>query len=428
MKFVKENKWLIATIGLALVSRIAYLFILHPPLTWADASMYDMTAWNLVNGNGYVLTPGDNVWAGREPGYALFFLAPIYLIFGHSILAAQIFQIFLSAGTVFLIYLIGEKFLNRRIGLISAAILALWPADIAYSLEILTEIPFTFLLVLGIFLLLLSVKKKSCALVFASGLILGMTTLTRFNTFFLPVFFLPVFYCLLGTYKQSLKYSALLFLGILIFTAPWFIRNYIEFNAFVFGRLGSGEIYWSGSYIPWDGEWKGYNASPMKEILAKIGNQDPVERDKVFIRETKKNIKENPLGVAKIWLKKPFKIFLSGVASGQLGHSQAIVKITNNNSFAKLLIQGSISILHRFLLAFGLFGLLWLFLVKERFIRYTVLALIIYFVIAYLPMNTDPRYQIPVMPFLIILGSIGIWSIMRIFLGREYLTKNYTNL
>ena len=427
MIFLKNNKWLITIVGLALILRFAYLLLLHPPLTWADASMYDMTAWNLVNGNGYILTPGDNVWAGREPGYALFFLAPIYLLFGHNILAAQIFQIFLSIGTILLIYLIGAKFLNQQVGLISAAILAFWPADIAFGLEILTEIPFTFLLVLGIFLLLIAVKKKSYKLIFASGLILGIATLTRFIAFFLPVFFLPVFYCFFRSYKQSLKYFALLFLGILIFTAPWFIRNYVQFNAFVFGRTGSGAIYWSGSYIPWDGEWRGYKASPMKEILANIGNQDPIEHDRVFINETKKNIKENPLGVGKIWLKKPFKIFVNGAAGGQVGHSKTLVKITNDNFFAKLLIMGGISILHRFLVVFGFFGLLWLFLTKERPIKYTILAVIIYFVIAYLPMNTDPRYQIPLIPFIAILGSIGIWSITRIFLRQKYLMENYKN-
>lgn len=426
--FIKKYWSIILILFLALTVRFGYLLIIKPPLTWADASMYDMTAWNLVNGNGYVLTPGDNVWAGREPGYVLFFLAPIYLIFGHSILTAQILQIFLSVGTIFLIYLIGKKFLNQQIGLISATILALWPADIAYGLEILTEIPFTFLLTLSIFLVLVAIKKNSGWLIFAGGLISGMTTLTRFVTFFLPVFFLPVFYYLLKSRKQSLKYTVLLFLGILIFTGPWFIRNYVAFNSFVLGATGRGAIYWSGSYIPWDGEWKGYNASPLKEILAKIGNQDPIEHDKVLINEAKKNIKENPFGVGIIWLKKPFKIFFSGAASGQVGHSKIITEVTNNNFFAKLLIIGGISILHRFLLVFGLFGLLWLFFVKEKPIKYTILTLIIYFIIMHLPMNPTPRYQVPIMPFLIILGSIGIWSIVRIFLGRKYLTKNYMNL
>ena len=369
--------------------RLIYHFSLHPPLTWSDARLYDGSAWNLINGFGYSYPRGE-VSAAREPGYALFFLVPVYYFFGHSILAAQIIQIILSAGVVLLIYFLAGRFFNKKIALLAALIYSLWPADIVFGQEILTEIPAAFLFLIFVILLVLGIKNESAGALLASGLILGAATLTRFTTILLPFAILFIFVRSFKTFKTSFKFIFLFFIGFLILVSPWFVRNYIHFNQFVFGRTGAGSIYWSGSYIPGDGEW--------------LGPETPTLDDAAFKREAIKNIKENPLGVLEIWMKKPFKIFFRTAAYGHRFHSSDIL-------LNLVLIGGRV--MHVLVICLSILGLIFSYKnERNKILNQTVLVIVAYFSIVLLPMNPDPRYQIPLMPYFIIFASVGIWRLI----------------
>ena len=290
VNFIKTNKWLIIIIGLALILRFVYLFLTYPPLSWFDSEGYDATAWNIVQGNGYIITPGIP-YAGREPGYALFFLVPIYYIFDHSIFAVQIFQIIISIFIIIFTYLIARKILSIKMSLLSTFLITIWPPMIGYNGEIMTEIPFTFLLVLFLYILIKAVEAKSKKLFFFAGLTLGAATLTRFITFAFPFFLLVIFYLIFRNKRQSSIYFLLILIGMLILVAPWMIRNYIIFDDFVLGRTGGGDIYWMGSYIGWDGEWFGY-IHPFTSLCPKAKNV--IAHDKCLIELTIENIKKNP--------------------------------------------------------------------------------------------------------------------------------------
>lgn len=418
MDFIKKHKWLIAIIAFGIILRFAYLFLLHPPLSWADAALYDGTAWNFVQGHGYSL-PIGTPFTGREPGYALFFLAPIYLIFGHSIFAAQIFQILISAGMVLLIYLLGKKFLAEKIGLLAAFFYAIHPPTIAYTNEILTEIPFTFLFLLSTLFLLLGLKNQNKKTIFAGGLFIGISTLTRFITIFFPLLAIPIFYLLLKSWRKTFIYSGLMIAAMLIIISPWLIRNYIHFNHFVFGRTGGGWIYWSGSYVPWDGEWKFDKLSfpeniqnELNEAQKTAGKYYAIKSDSILIKHTLENIKNNPLNVAKIWLKKPLKIFLlkrefSGIQIEKMNLSACF----SGKNFRVCPIAGTLRIFHIMVVFIAIYGWLKLWKQKERIITIIFLFIFIYFTIFYLPMNPDVRYRLPLMPYIFILASVGFWHL-----------------
>lgn len=418
LNFIKRNKWLIIIIALGIILRFAYLFLMHPPLSWSDSPLYDGAAWNFVQGHGYSL-PIETPFTGREPGYALFFLAPIYFIFGHSIIAAQIFQIFINIGTVLLIYLLGKKFLEERIGLLTAFFYAIHPPTIAYTNEILTEIPFTFLFLLSTLFLFIGLKNQNKKTIFAGGLFIGMSTLTRFITIFFPLLAIPVFYLLLKSWRKTFIYSGLTIVAMLIIVSPWLIRNYIQFDAFIFGRTGGGWIYWSGSYVPWDGEWKfdklSFPEHIQKELegakLDKSSNYE-LKSDAILVKHTLSNIKENPIGIAKIWLKKPLKIFIlkrefSGVQIEKFNLSACF----SGGNFKACPVAGTLRLFHVMAVFIAIYGWIKLWRQKERIITITFLFIFIYFTIFYLPMNPDVRYRLPLMPYIFILTSIGIFNI-----------------
>ena len=426
IKEVIKNNWpLIVILFLALALRLAYFFILHPPLTWSDAGHYDMMAWNLVQGNGYSID-GINPTPFVEPGYALFFLAPFYLIFGHNIVPPQIFQTLLSIGSIFLIYLIGYKFFNKKIGLLASFIWTIWPAEIAFSQEILTDIPFTFLLLSSVYLLLLSIKNNSRKILWIAGLVFGITTITRFLPFFLPIFLIPAFYLIFKyhslshkiPWRQALLYSCVMLLGIMIFFAPWTIRNYMHFQKFYFGRQGVGAGVWAGSYLPSKGLWTG-------DIPSTEGEKIPFTEDKSFIKYTLKYIKNNPYDIIKIYSKKPYKIFLKSVTYGQAAHHPGLAKFLSISPVIDILIRRGLQFTHLTVMLFGFIGLLYLFRKKEMFISLIFATLIIYFIAIYLPFPPDARYQIPLMPYIIILASVGFWFLFdKIAEWRENIPRN----
>lgn len=422
--FIKTNKLLILILFLAIALRLAYFFILNPPLTWSDAANYDTLGWNLVQGNGYSFD-GINPTPFVEPGYALFFLAPFYLIFGHNILFPQIFQIILSVGSVYIIYAIGCKFFNKKTGLLASFIWAIWPADIAFSQEILTETPFTFLLLLFTYFLLLAIKKDSKRTLIISSLILGTATITRFMPFLLPFFLLPALYITFkykfiykNFWHKSIMYFCILFLGIMMFFTPWAIRNYIHFNTFYLGRPGIGVGIWNGSYVPWEGEWK-------QKIPLYLDREIDVKNDRAYIKHDLRYIKENLGGVLKIYSKKPYKIFLKSVTYGQAAHNPELAKFLAVSPIIDILTRRGLQFTHLAIMLFGFIGLLYLFWKKEMFVSLIFTALIAYFIAIYLPFTPDARYQIPLMPYIIILASVGFWHFFeKIAEYRGYLAEH----
>jgi len=390
---------------LALILRLSYLFLLKPPLIWSDSAIYDSTAWNLVQGNGYTLTPGVP-FAGREPGYALFFLSPIYFIFGHNILAVQIIQIILNLFIIFFIFKFAQKHFSKNVAIISSLFFSFYPPLIAYPSEVLTEIPFTFLLFLSVILIDEAVSNDSLKKCFLAGIILAMATLTRFISIFLSMFLIPFFYLSFSNWQKTLKYFFLISLAIIIFITPWILRNYFLFNTFIFGRMGGGEIYWSGSYIPWQGEWKGY-IPPLTDLTRGL---TPLEADRKMTKLAIENIKENPFGVFKIWLKKPAKMFFKSEFNTVLARENRFSQFSNQGYLNPFLIKKILFLINVLIIGLALAGILPAFK-KNRLISLFLLLIIFYFSMVLLPIHPDSRYKLPLMPYIMIFSAIGFWSI-----------------
>src|SRR5205814_1044836 len=84
--------------------------------------------------------------AYRMPGYPVF-VAIAYAASGSSAKAVYVLQALLGGGTVFLVYLLGTR-INKKVGLIAAALAAVDPISVGFSASFLSETPFTFFLVL----------------------------------------------------------------------------------------------------------------------------------------------------------------------------------------------------------------------------------------------------------------------------------------
>jgi len=142
---------------LAVAARVTYCVTMirpdqAPAIHGNDDWQYDYYAVGLLNGRGIAHEDGLPT-AQRMPGYPLL-LAGVYAIFGHSYLAARLFQCLLGGASCVLLYLLARSWFSRRVGLISSAMLAVYPMHVWLSGELLSEN----LTVPGVLLMLLALR------------------------------------------------------------------------------------------------------------------------------------------------------------------------------------------------------------------------------------------------------------------------------
>ena len=140
------RKPLLAGLVLAAFSlRVAvgvHLGLSTPPM--ADDLQYDQIARSLAAGKGYTIH-GQFI-SFRPPLYPVF-LSVIYRIVPDGYAVARIVQAALGALVAWLAFLLGRRLLGERRGFAAAALYAVAPADVFFSLGLLTEALFLPLLV-----------------------------------------------------------------------------------------------------------------------------------------------------------------------------------------------------------------------------------------------------------------------------------------
>lgn len=368
----------------------------------SDTPEYEVPAWNLAQGLG--ISRSNLPTATREPGYIVF-LAGLFFVFGRNWVVVQVIQSFLSAATVSLLVLLLFKQGLRKQGILLGVVLSVLPEFLGFSGLVMSEILHIFLYIL-FFISLFEYRKKGniLALLLAS-VFLGAASITRSVSLFLPFFL--VFFGFLQRKRLSslIKEGGVLFLGIVLFFGPWVYRNYLRFGQLIPTRVGSAQILWSGSYVPWNGEWLGENKSPMKELLV---GENEIEVEKRFGRLFRDNLKKQPLETAAIWLKKPFKILL-WPASYQFINPGFESILRSRISWKTLLIPLSF-IVHWLILGFALLSV---FKVKgEKLLRGMIGEQTLYFFLLHMPLSPIPRYN---MQFLL------LWAVLASLTAVEYL-------
>jgi len=232
---------------IAILLRILYaimpgaIYRITPPFdpTEGDYFYYDKIAKAILSGEGY---HQDHLYAYQPPLYPAF-LALLYYLSDTNYRFVQGVQIVLSVILVLTTYLIGYYLINRRVGLLSAIMVAIYPQFIRYPSELLSETLYLALFSIAVFLLIIAKLKNKPLYFTISGMITATAALTRVTAYYFPLFvFIWLYLC-----KNKLRYSFLPFLlGFIIVLSPWTYRNYKIFHAFVPISTQVGVNFYSG--------------------------------------------------------------------------------------------------------------------------------------------------------------------------------------
>ena len=303
---------------LALVLRGALGLTLDPHhLYWPDERVYDDTARELATGHGFVASSyySTPLWP--------MFLALLYKVFGHSYVVVRLIQSLLGATSCILTATIATRLFNRRAGLISGTVLALYPSAIYLAGVLYIENFFTFWLLLSLYVLIRFTDRPHLAAATLAGFCLGMTALSRTVALALiPVAGIIPLLAPALAWRRRFAMAALMLLTAGTILAPWTVRNWFVYGGhFVPLSTGSGLTLWRGNCPfargdaadrflgPLDDYWRRVDDSPaahayIAQLRARVAGLNDAELDQAMGNEARCYVREHPWHCAKLYIRK----------------------------------------------------------------------------------------------------------------------------
>jgi 4-amino-4-deoxy-L-arabinose transferase-like glycosyltransferase len=365
----------------------------------SDENSYDQIAVNFLEGKGMVTD--DGLYARRVPVYP-FFLAVVYLIFGHSFVAVRFIQAIFSASSSILIYLIGTEVFDKRCGIVAALICAVYYPFIYMPAYLITESFFTFLLISSIYFYIRYYNSRNNYSLLVATLLLGITALCR--SVILP-FIVFVFLWLLIVYTNKIsKLIKALFLvlaGFLLVISPWAFRNYAIYKTFVPGTLETGLFLYLGNNHLSTGGTGGWTKWGQDQFVPQdSGKLFTIESDRELTKKAIKFISCNPKRFLWLCWRKIVNMWRPFYADARF--------------FNKLIM----SLLDIPIMILAVLGIFLAF--SNSFTKTCLLILlIIYLNVISLITISSIRYRYPIMPFLIIFAASAL-----VYLKGKVFAKN----
>jgi 4-amino-4-deoxy-L-arabinose transferase-like glycosyltransferase len=279
----------------------AALIFLVPVEMSSDASWYLNRAVSIANGEGYSEAGYPTAyWPVGYPG----FLGALFYLFGQDPLVGQMANLLMAAGSFFLqLELTRRIFRSESTARLSILLLTIYPNHIAYTSFLLTEIYFTFLLLLGVYLY---ITRPGWIWVVASGLVFGLATLTKPQVVFLPgllVLFRIFGHEEKGDLRERLVKGVAIYFVMAAVLVPWAVRNSQVFGELVLISTNGGATLLTGNNPSADGS---YTENDPLVAQRYFSVQDQVESDRRAKELALQWIRDNPERFAalvplKIW-------------------------------------------------------------------------------------------------------------------------------
>jgi 4-amino-4-deoxy-L-arabinose transferase-like glycosyltransferase len=292
---MKPKQWLVLILLVAILVRLPIAFYLGDQVTVLpgihDQLSYDALARSLLAGQGYSFTknwypftPPNTPTAHWSFLYPLY-LAGIYTLTGYHPLAARLFQGIVGGALIcFLVYLIGRRIVDEKVGLVGAALAAAYGYFIYYSAALMTE---TFFIVFVLFSLYLSLELKEKPTLgrwILLGLGLGMASLLRQTLLlFVPFLLLWLFWELK---KKDIRwwYFTIPVVVITLLIIPWTIRNYLVYHHFLLLNSNAGYALYTSNNPEMAASWSNDTVMQM-EVPEELTGQNEAELDRALTRK-----------------------------------------------------------------------------------------------------------------------------------------------
>ncbi|HEY8490452.1 MAG TPA: glycosyltransferase family 39 protein [Dehalococcoidia bacterium] len=378
------------------------------PVAPHDPWWYDERAQRLAAGLGYTLADGEPT-AYFPPGYPLF-LAAVYRVLGHHLTAVELIQAALGTASVALLYGLARQAFGARAGLAAAALLAVAPGQILYVSQLHTEVLFTFLALLAVWLTAAGGRREGrpgwLALV-AAGAVAGLAALVRGQ----GLLILPA----AGAYLLALRlpwrrWAPRMALTVLAATAvllPWWVRNAVVLDAFVPLSTNGGVDLWIGNHPGAPGHF--WLPDPAVFPQDAPTAERELRWDAIGRREALGYMAAHPLATARAAVAKLYYVFSED-------SSVETAETWGRSPFLGTLERGVLSsaasgFLYAVLALAALGAPLW-WAAADRPLRLLLLAVPLLWLLTYALVFGDPRFNYPLVPFLCALAAPAVAAVV----------------
>lgn len=189
----------------------------------------------------------------RAPLY-YHFLAGVYGVFGHSYWAPRLVQAVLGSLSCVLLYDIGARLFQPKVGLIAGAAMALYGPLVFWDGELHTPVLEVFLDLAFVSVALAAADRRSAALWGAAGLLLGLSAIARPNVLVvLPLAVAAAAFTRSASLQRRAAWVVALAAGAMLFPTLATVRNWAVSGDPVFIASQGGINMWLGNRPGADG-------------------------------------------------------------------------------------------------------------------------------------------------------------------------------
>jgi hypothetical protein len=374
---------------------------------YSDNLWYYARAVGLATGQGY--SEGGIPTAYWPPGWPGF-LGLLFSLFAPSPLVGQVGNLVLSAIIFFLALSLGSNiFADKLVGRLTAALLTIYPNQIGYVPVLSTEIFYTVLLLLGVFII---IRAQSFTRLLLAGVVFGIATLTKAQTLFLPALLFAAWWLSAGGRPHVFSVfgrAALVYGAMTLVILPWTVRNYTIFGDFVLISTNGGGTLLSGNNPSARGDYTEHDAL-VQQVPNDVAGQ--VANDRLATALAIKWIHDNPLGFA---LLIPQKVWRLWAPDGEAEWSyQAGFKDYDKYWVIFRLVRGVNQVYYSCLILLSLLSLVYFFRQNRTRGTYEVTgyALIVYFTAISMVFSGQSRFHYSLMPWITMYAAWTVtqWS------------------
>ena len=327
-----------------------------------------------------------------------------------------------------------------RAAIVSGFLLALSPLFALYAAYPSTDMPTTWFVLGGNWLLLLAFQRRHVLLALAAGVLLGIACWLRVNPLYLGVGWAVVLFVLTaGSWALKLKLSGAVLVGTMLVIAPIVIRNYLVFPDFtptggtigvnLWEGLGETELGRSHGFLFGDDKLVERERAQMglpADAPLEIQWPDGIRRDRERTRESLAFIRQHPIWYAGVMLGRMWGMLkVAGDPVPYTGTSG--INVTSKKCLSRSLQSGvaaffvnalgmAQSVVRYLFLPFAAFGI---YVAARRDWRITCLLLVtvLYYLVPGTSAHTEIRYVLPMHGILIVIAGVGIDELIRVIRG-----------
>lgn len=375
---------------------------------------------SLVDGRGYVQCipdyfpfggPSNQVTGMVEPVPVLIFAA-VARFTGKSLWAAAVEELLLNLAVLFLVYLLARELADAGTALVAALLWGLYLPAIQLVPQVSGELPAALATTAGLLFFVRGRKSGRARDWLAAALLVGLGALSRSAILIVAVVLASgLAFERAWPVRRSVRavvrsfWPATLFaLGVLATIAPWTVRNAAVFRRPVLGSTLTGYNLYRQSlalatpdYLRFVGTEEASRA--VRELVARrpdlTGRENEAQMDAVYRQEALKEIAAHRLRYVVATGFRFFQLWFNWLIPEAGGRTTKPVDYLMMVQQGLLLIAAAIGARSRCRGAWPLVG---------------SLVLVCF---AYMAVNSQMRYVIPVMPFTVVLGASGCAGVWR---------------